>query len=209
MNRAAVFLGKDGTLIEDVPHNVNPDRIRLAAGAQSGLMGLHAAGFRLIVITNQSGVALGRFSEAALEPIRDRLVSLLAELGVPLSGFYYCSHHPDGQVAPYARPCRCRKPQPGLITRAAREQAVDLSGSWFIGDILDDIEAGRRAGCRTILIDNGNETLWLRSPFRWPHALAADLDNAACVIVDPDARGRLEPGSAGNRATRLVVAKSL
>jgi histidinol-phosphate phosphatase family protein len=184
MNRAAVFLDKDGTLVADVPYNVDPARIRLAPGARAGLRRLHAAGYRLVVISNQSGVALGHFPEEALGPVRDRLAGLLAELDVPLSGFYYCPHHPEGFVLRYARPCRCRKPQPGLITRAARELGIDLCGSWFVGDILDDVEAGRRAGCRTVLIDNGNETEWHRSPFRWPHAVASDLDHAARLIVE-------------------------
>ncbi|MFO0892952.1 MAG: HAD family hydrolase [Isosphaeraceae bacterium] len=204
MNRAAIFLDKDGTLVEDVPYNVDPDRIRLAPGVAEGLPRLHAVGYRLFVISNQSGVALGRFSEEDLVPVRERLGSLLADLGVPLAGFYYCPHHPRGVVSGYARACRCRKPLPGLITRAALERGIDLPNSWFIGDILDDVEAGRRAGCRTVLIDNGNETEWQRSPWRWPHAVASDLDHAACLIGEADLReGRIPP----HRAAAGVAAK--
>src|SRR3954471_15972042 len=102
MSRRAIFLDKDGTLIEDVPYNVDPGRIRLAAGAAEGLPRLHAAGFRLFVISNQSGVALGRFAEESLAAVFDRLRQLVGDLGVPLGGIYYCPHHPDGILPRYA-----------------------------------------------------------------------------------------------------------
>jgi histidinol-phosphate phosphatase family protein len=187
MIRPAVFLDKDGTLIEDVPFNVDPAHIRLAAGVAKGLPRLHAAGFRLIVISNQSGVALGRFAEEALAAVRDRLQQLLANLGVSLDGFFYCPHYPGGIVPRYAVVCACRKPEPGLILSAAREHGIALEHSWLVGDILDDVEAGRRAGCRTVLIDNGNETQWRRSPLRWPDLVAADMAEAARLITT-DAR---------------------
>src|SRR4051794_10145376 len=145
MIRRAIFLDKDGTLIEDVPYNVDPARIRLAPGAAEGLPRLHAAGFRLIVISNQSGVARGLFAEEALGGVRDRLRELLADVGVPLDGFYYCPHHPEGVVPEYALACACRKPEPGMILDSAREHGIEPGQSWFVGDILDDVEAGRRA----------------------------------------------------------------
>jgi D-glycero-D-manno-heptose 1,7-bisphosphate phosphatase len=108
---------------------------------------------------------------------------LLADLSVPLDGFFYCPHHPEGIVPQYAVACGCRKPEPGLILAAAREHGFALAHSWFIGDILDDVEAGRRAGCRTALIDNGNETEWVRSPLRWPDLVARDVAEAARRIA--------------------------
>jgi histidinol-phosphate phosphatase family protein len=179
----AVFLDKDGTLVRDVPYNVDPDRIALAPGAIEGLSLLHAARFALIVISNQSGVARGRFEECALTAVEERLQTLLACAGVPLDGFYYCPHHPDGSVATYAVACRCRKPAPGLIARAAAECGIDQSRSWMVGDILDDVECGRRAGCRTVLIANGNETEWRYTQFRRPDYVAADLLQAAQAIL--------------------------
>ncbi len=184
----AIFLDKDGTLIEDVPYNVNPGRIRLLPKAAEGAAAFQAAGYQLIVVSNQSGVARGYFEERALEAVERRLAELLlAEAGVPLAGFYYCPHHPQGTVAAYAHPCTCRKPQPGMILRAAADQAaagrgLDLSQCWMAGDILDDVEAGRRAGCRTVLIDNGGETEWVMSPDRRPDLVAADLAHAACLM---------------------------
>jgi D-glycero-D-manno-heptose 1,7-bisphosphate phosphatase len=181
--RSAVFLDKDGTLIEDVPYNVRPERIRLAGGAAAGLPALHAAGYRLVVVSNQSGVARGMFAESALKDVEARLRELLEDVGVPLDGFYYCPHHPTGTVAEYAISCGCRKPSPGLLTRAAADLGLDLAASWMIGDILDDVQAGRAADCRTILLDNGHETEWVRSPEREPDAVAADLAEAAEIVL--------------------------
>jgi D,D-heptose 1,7-bisphosphate phosphatase len=185
MRRKAVFLDKDGTLIENVPYNVDPDRIHLLAGADQ-LRSLSEAGYALIVISNQSGVARGYFAEAALIKVEQRLRSRLAEIGVPLQGFYYCPHHPDGTVAEYAIECDCRKPKPGLLQQAAREHAIDLAQSWFIGDILHDVAAGRAAGCRTVLIDNGNETEWQLSRQRLPHHVVNDLAEASRIILATD-----------------------
>lgn len=179
----AVFLDKDGTLIEDVPYNIDPERIRLTPGAAEGLYLLHVAGYRLIVISNQSGVARGYFPEKALRAVEGRVRELLAEFEVPLTAFYYCPHHPAGVVPRYSMACDCRKPAPGLLLRAAREHNIDLAQSWLIGDILDDIEAGRRAGCATVLLDNGHETEWALSRDRLPHHLTSDLAAAALLIT--------------------------
>lgn len=184
--RPAVFLDKDGTLVDDVPYNVDPSRIRLAPGAVEGLTLLHAAGFALVVISNQAGVARGYFPESAIRPVIEEVRRLLGGVGVPLLGFYYCPHHPGGVVAGYSIRCECRKPKPGLIHRAARGHGLDLARSWFVGDLLDDVEAGRSAGCRTVLIDNGNETEWVLTPGRRPHQVATDLRDAAGRIVEAD-----------------------
>lgn len=179
----AVFIDKDGTLIEDVPYNVRPERIRLMPGAGAALRALNDAGYALFVVSNQPGVALGYFEEAALEAVNAELRRQLADSGVSLAGFYYCPHHPVGQVDAYRQHCVCRKPGPGLLRRAASEHDIDLAASWLIGDILDDIEAGRRAGCRTLLLANGHETEWRRGPGRRPHYLVQDLNEAAACIL--------------------------
>jgi D,D-heptose 1,7-bisphosphate phosphatase len=176
----AIFLDKDGTLIEDVPYNVDPAQMRLCQGVATGVRRLHEAGFALVVVTNQSGVARGYFAESAIAPMEQRLRQLL---GVPLAGFYYCPHHPEGTVAGYGVRCDCRKPEPGMLLRAQAELGLDLAQSWLVGDILNDVEAGRRAGCRTVLIDNGNETEWLLSSGREPHQTALTFDQAADVIL--------------------------
>src|SRR5690349_16414401 len=125
MNAGAVFLDKDGTLVEDVPYNVDPTHIRLTPGAAGGLRLLHQAGYRLIVVSNQSGVARGLFPEAALAGVETRLQGLLELAGARLDSFYYCPHLPDGSVEKYALHCTCRKPAPGLLIRAALERRID------------------------------------------------------------------------------------
>lgn len=187
--RRAVFLDKDGTLIEDVPYNADPERIRLSDRAGEALAALSEAGFELVVVSNQSGVARGYFSEEALADVAARLDQLLAQFDVRLSGFYYCPHHPEGAIAGYRTTCRCRKPAPGLLTRAAQELGLDLGASWLVGDILDDVEAGARAGCATVLLNNGNETQWRDGPWRRPKHTAHDLAEAAEIILQTDRQG--------------------
>jgi D-glycero-D-manno-heptose 1,7-bisphosphate phosphatase len=180
---AAVFIDKDGTLIDNVPYNIDPALIRLLPSAGEALAQLKQLGYRLIVISNQSGVARGYFPESAIEGVKMRLAELLAEYDVALDGFYYCPHHPQGTVADYAHACDCRKPSPGMFMTAAREHGIDLSRSWMIGDILDDVEAGHRAGCRAVLLDNGNETEWEDSPLRQPDHKVKDMHEAAYAIA--------------------------
>ncbi len=190
MANGAVFLDKDGTLIKDVPYNINPDLIELTQGAIEGLLLLQALKYQLIVISNQSGVARGYFGESELVGVREHLFKLLLEQGVKLDGFYYCPHHPDGVVTEYGIICDCRKPEPGLILRAAGDRNINLQQSWFIGDILNDVEAGHRAGCKTVLIDNGNETEWQLSPMRIPHHTVSDLAAAAQIIQESGVRSQ-------------------
>ncbi len=180
---AAVLLDKDGTLVEDVPYNVDPRRIRLAPGAGVGLRLLQAAGYKLIVVSNQSGVARGLFTMDELGRAEDALRDRLRLRGVRLDDVYACPHHPAGTVPGYSRDCACRKPRAGLLRRAAREHGLDLESSWMVGDILDAVEAGRRAGCRTVLLDRGGETVWHLTPLRTPHVVARDLLDAARAIL--------------------------
>lgn len=182
----AIFLDKDGTLVHDLYYNVDPRRIALCDGAGAALRLLAQLDYSFFVVSNQDGVALGRFPESALIAVGDRLTDLLFHEGVMLDGFYYCPHHPDGNVVGYAAVCQCRKPQPGMLLRAASEHPIDLSASWMIGDILHDVEAGNRAGCRTLLIDNGNETQWRLGPYRVPTRIASSLYEAALDIAALD-----------------------
>lgn len=176
---AAVFLDKDGTLLQNLPYNVDPARIRPAPGAERALA-LLGAGRKLFVVSNQPGVALRRFDEAALHGVGEWLHRWFSRCGAVLQEFVWCPHAPDGRGAPA---CACRKPQPGLLLGLARRHRLDLAASWMVGDILDDVEAGNRAGCGTILVDNGGETEWLGGPFRRPCFQVADLAAAAELIV--------------------------
>ena len=150
--RRVLFVDKDGTLIEDLPYNVDPARVRFAPGAREAIRRLGAAGVELAIVTNQSGVARGYFGLNELERLRSHLAAEIERLGGHLAGLYVCPHLPEGVVAAYARDCACRKPLPGLLLRAADELGVDLSSSWFVGDTWMDVAAGAAAGCRTILI---------------------------------------------------------
>ncbi|MGF7214079.1 histidinol-phosphate phosphatase family protein [Spirosoma lacussanchae] len=184
--KKAVFLDKDGTLIVDVPYNVDPARIQLYPDASPALKRLQRAGYRLLVISNQSGVARGYFPETALNPVWQNLSAQLGRSGVTIDGFYYCPHHPHGSVEHYAVDCTCRKPAPGLLKQAAASYGLDLSQCWMVGDILNDVEAGSLAGCRTILVDRGNETEWLTGPHRIPTTTVQSLTAAADYIQNAD-----------------------
>lgn len=179
----AIFLDKDGTLIKDIPFNADPSLISLQDNMIIGLRSLKEAGFKLYLASNQSGIALGYFNYQQLLTMQKRLELLLMENGVKLDGYYYCPHHPNGVIAKYNKACSCRKPQPGLLKMAAVDQAIDLSKSWMIGDILDDAQAGNMAGCQTVLIDNGNETEWVMGEFRTPTFSAPDINTAAKFIL--------------------------
>lgn len=178
----AVFLDSDGTLVDVPPFNAEPRHVRLVSGAGAALRMLAALDYRLFVVCNQSGIAHGCFGEDAMGAVADRLADLLFREQLDLDGFYYCPHHPLGTVSDYALACACRKPAPGMLLRAAREHGIDLRASWMVGDILNDVEAGNRAGCRTLLIDNGNENEWRLGPRRLPTRIAPDLYSAAQLI---------------------------
>ena len=180
--KKAIFIDKDGTLIRDVPYNVQPHLVVLEQGVIQGLQLLSRAGYLIVIISNQSGVARGYFEEPALVQVKETITELLKKEGIVLDGFYYCPHHPAGKVAPYAVDCSCRKPAPGMILEAARELKVDTRTSWMIGDILHDVEAGNRAGCRTVLINNGNETEWIGGAWRKPDFITAGVWEAADLI---------------------------
>jgi D-glycero-D-manno-heptose 1,7-bisphosphate phosphatase len=182
--KKAIFIDKDGTLIPDIPYNVDPALISLNEGVVSGLTRLLNAGFSLVVITNQSGVALGYITEEEVKSVEREIFTLLRDNGIELSGFLYCPHHPKGTIGKYATECTCRKPKPGMILQAAARWEIDLKQSWMIGDILNDVEAGNRAGCQTILIDSGGETLWLFGQYRIPAFIAQSIDEAANYILE-------------------------
>jgi D-glycero-D-manno-heptose 1,7-bisphosphate phosphatase len=177
----AVFLDRDGTLVHPRHYPSRPEELVLYDGIGAELRALQAAGFRLVVITNQSGLARGLFTEEDLRLMHEHLGRELARSGVRIDSIYHCPHHPDGSVPDLAIRCDCRKPQPGLLLRAAADLDLDLARSWFIGDILDDCEAGNRAGCRTILVDLGTEAPPV-SALRQPAFVARDTPHALRLI---------------------------
>lgn len=175
MNKA-IFIDKDGTLIQDVPYNVNPELIKFEDHAFESLYMLQQKGYYFVIVSNQPGISKGYFTEEDLKAVEEKIKKSLFENRVMLQGFYYCPHDEKEH-------CDCRKPKPGLIFNAARDLEIDLSHSWMIGDILNDVEAGKRSNCKTILIDNGNETEWIWKKQRMPHYMVNDLKAAAEIIL--------------------------
>jgi D,D-heptose 1,7-bisphosphate phosphatase len=175
MNKA-IFIDKDGTLITNVAYNVNPGLIRFEDHAFESLYLLQQKGYFLVVVSNQPGISLGYFKETKLKEVEEKIKLSLLKNRVMLNGFYYCPHAEN-------EGCNCRKPKPGLFFKAAKDLEIDLSKSWMIGDILNDVEAGKRSNCKTILIDNGNETEWIWNKQRIPHYMVNHLKAAAEIIL--------------------------
>lgn len=191
MRAPAIFLDRDGTLVYPRHYPSRPEELQLYQGIGPGLRRLQRAGFKLVVITNQSGIARGLFGVHELERMHRHLRAALAQQDVRLDGIYYCPHHPDGVLPALAVRCDCRKPRPGMLLRAADELELDLDRSWVVGDILDDIEAGKRAGCRGVLVDLGTEHLPATCRRR-PDFVARDMRHALHIIA---AEERLAPAA--------------
>jgi len=194
--RPCLFIDKDGTLIENVPYNADPALLRFMPGAGEALARLQRAGVALVIVTNQSGLARGYFSRAQFALLQQALQQRLRdEFGVALLDVELCPHEPDARGRPA---CLCRKPAPGMLIRAAQRHGLDLARSWMVGDTLDDVEAGHRAGARGLLFDSGGETVWRHSRLREPeatfthwaavadHVLAAHARHADCSAPLPN-----------------------
>ena len=165
-----------------------PEQVVLMPGAGAFLRGLREHGFRIVVVTNQPGLAKGTLTEPELNAVNTRLAELLAEEGGAWDELRYCPHHPKagpGTVATYVRDCDCRKPKPGLLTGAAAAHSADMARSWMIGDGIVDVQAGRAAGCRTMLVCalklNGIEKFMALDAV--PDAVAGSLAEALTIIT--------------------------
>ena len=174
MTSRAVFVDRDGTMAKDVSYCSRPEDFKLFSTTPQAIRLLNEHGFRVIVITNQSGIARGYFTEETLAKIHEKMKRDLAQQGAWVDAIYYCPHHPDDN-------CECRKPKPKLVLQATDDFDIDLERSFVVGDLPMDIELGRLAGCRTILINEspskeGDET-------RNPDAIASDLSGAAQKIL--------------------------
>lgn len=174
--KRALFLDRDGVLVEDTGYISSPNDVRLLPGVSEALKTvIHH--MRLVVVTNQSGVARGKFTEGQLQAVNNRLVALLADQGVCLDAIYYCPHLPKSEDARFACDCSCRKPKPGMIHAAAKAISIDLRTSVMIGDKVSDVEAGRAAGVKTIAIGDDKR-------LAGADHIAPDLDTAVRYIRD-------------------------
>ena len=150
----AAFLDKDGTLMEDIPYNSDPALFAFSPGVVEGLLLLANSGFRLVIISNQSGVARGLFDFSALEPMEARLREMFTTEGLELAGVYWCPHFPGAVHPQFGVACGCRKPAPGMLLAAAQELSLDTHASWMIGDRDSDVQAAHNAGCHSAFLNN-------------------------------------------------------
>mgnify|MGYP001324599118 CR=1 FL=1 len=177
--RRAVFLDRDGTLNVDTGYIARPESVRLVPNAAEGARALREAGFALIIVSNQSGIARGVMTTAQADAVDAKVLDLLRERGVHIEASYRCPHLPGGQVAQFGIECDCRKPKPGMIAQAARDLGLDLARSWTIGDGVRDVEAGLAAGTRAVLIADGDAARRADDPV----LRATDLLDAARIIA--------------------------
>jgi D,D-heptose 1,7-bisphosphate phosphatase len=182
MSNKAVFLDRDNTLINDPGYISNPDQVELLDGVAESLIELKALGYKLIVVTNQSAVARGIVTEKVLAEIHERMEQLLGRKGAHLDRIYYCPYHPDGVVPKYRRDSECRKPNPGMLLTAAQEMDIDLRQSWMIGNGSHDIEAGLRAGCKTILVNHLSQPVQANANELSPDYVAVNIKEAVNLI---------------------------
>lgn len=174
-----MFLDRDGTLIEEVGHLGDPAGVVLIRGAAAALDRLAGAGFALVVVSNQGGVARGLFTEDDIRAVNARTAELLASAGSPaIDAWYWCPHHPD-----FSGPCDCRKPAPGMLKRAAEELDLDLGASWMVGDHPADAGAARAAGARSILVRTGHGLLPGADHDPGPGVLRVDDVSAAADVI--------------------------
>ena len=177
--RPAIFLDRDGTLIEDRHYLRDPDQVRLLPGVADAVRRLNAAAIPAVVVTNQSGIARGLLTEADYAATARRLDELLAAMGARLDGHYHCPHLPD-----VTGPCDCRKPGPLLYERAARDLDLDLAASWWVGDRERDLGAADRFGGRAILVVTGAGLDESRQATGATRRVATDLTAAVASILD-------------------------
>jgi len=175
--RGAVFLDRDGTIIEDTGYLAEPAAVRLLPGAAPAIARLNRAGIAAIVVTNQSGIARGLLDESAYAAVARQLEALLAAEGARLDADYHCPHHPD-----FTGPCECRKPEPLLYRMAAADHGLDLADSWWVGDRMRDVAPAERLGGRGILIADPPDKALSPAAGRFP--VVRDLASAVDLILN-------------------------
>lgn len=185
--RRAVFIDRDGTISEEVGYINHPSRFHVFPYAAAAIKYLNEHGWLAIVVTNQAGVARGYFSEAMIQTVHADMTQELERGGARLDAIYYCAHHPSIGEPPYRVDCDCRKPKPGLISRAADDFEIDLAQSWMVGDRYSDVELARNAGLKSMFVMSGyGRGEWEHQRASWtkqPDQVAENLLEAVRVIV--------------------------
>jgi D-glycero-D-manno-heptose 1,7-bisphosphate phosphatase len=195
----AVFIDRDGVINElvyypeqgiiDSPFTMQ--QFELLPGVSQAINNLHKMNYKVVLVSNQPGIAKGHMSEEAFKQIENKMINELAQGDAHLDGRYYCFHHPEAKVKKLKTKCNCRKPAPGLLLQAANDLNIDLSRSWMIGDGLTDVKAGQSAGCRTILLGRMKcQLCYLMEELdARPDFIASDLSDAAKFILDKEGAG--------------------
>lgn len=179
----AVFLDRDGVIIEDIGYLDECSKVEFLPGVSESIKLLNKNGFKVIVATNQSGVARGYFTEERVKEINGYIQETLAKQGAVIDKTYYCPHYIEGTVEEYRKECRCRKPEPGMLEEAAGEFNIDLKSSFVIGDKISDIEAGYRVGSRTIFLAGKYPLNNEEGDGSMPEYIAADLYEAVSWLL--------------------------
>ncbi|MBX9791945.1 MAG: HAD-IIIA family hydrolase [Pirellulales bacterium] len=197
--RAAAFLDRDGVVVDEVGYLSRAADVRLSTGAAAAIRRLNEREVPVVVVTNQAGVARGKFAEAAIAEVHATIDRLLAAACARIDRYYYCPHHPEASVERYRIACACRKPMPGMLEQAARELELDLPRSWLVGDKLSDLEAAAQAGAQAILVRSGygRETERALEPARALARAVADDLPAAVEIMFADWFSAQPPIAAG------------
>lgn len=184
-SRRAVFLDRDGTINVEKDYLHRVEDFAFIEGAPQAIKRLNDAGFLVIVVTNQSGIARGFFGAEDVDRLHEHIRLQLKAVGAKVDGFYVCPHHPTEGEEFFRKDCDCRKGRPGMLLQAAEAFDIDLGSSWIVGDKTADIEAGLRAGCRPILVQTGYGAAEQSrlGPYRDATRIAADLEAAADIIV--------------------------
>jgi D-glycero-D-manno-heptose 1,7-bisphosphate phosphatase len=200
--RPALFMDRDGCLIEEMGYINHPSRVRVLPRTPEAIARINAAGIAAVMATNQAGIARGYFSNETLAAVNAELERQLGALGARLDALYVCTHHPTAGEPPYRETCECRKPKPGLLLRAAAELGLDLSRSIMVGDKPSDVEAGQAAGAATVLVLTGyGRGEWEYRRHEWtvkPDHVAEDLFDAV-----EWAMARIGAGKSARPAARL------
>jgi D-glycero-D-manno-heptose 1,7-bisphosphate phosphatase len=186
----AVFLDRDGTINEEVGYLDSLDKLKIIPSAYEAIRLINESGMKVVVISNQAGVARGFFTEDFVKVTHEHLQTALRQQGATIDNFYYCPHHPTEGIEPYRKDCNCRKPAPGMLLRAVQDLNIDLTRSYLVGDRFNDMEAGKKIGVRGILVKTGFGQSLLQddgpdeaTPENKPDFIAADILEAVKWIL--------------------------
>jgi D-glycero-D-manno-heptose 1,7-bisphosphate phosphatase len=182
--KKALFLDRDGTIIIEKDHLGDPEAVELIPGSAGAIRDALKAGFMILVVTNQSGIGRGLFTEDDMHSVNKRVRGLVARAGGAIHGFYFCPHHPEEARGAYRIRCDCRKPATGMLKQAGRDFGVDLGASVIVGDKASDIHMGKRAGLKTILVLTGYGRSESAKPGIVPDHVADDLRGAVDWLLD-------------------------